>query len=536
MTFDLHRRARRATAVSLGAALLFSPMAHARVAQWATTLTPAYVPDGARAIGTLVNGAPMQVVLGLKLHNRSELDALVAEQSRVGSPSYRRFLTPAQFAARYSPTEAEAQAVAGYLTKAGFRNVTVSANRLLVSAEGSAATVRAAFSTELAEYDLNGRRVYANTLPAKVPAELAGSVLAVTGLQNASQGHTMLQRAQGVTPNATVSGFYPLQFAHLYSADTLPAATNVPVAIFAEGSLTQALADFAQFESANSITPIPVSVTTVNGGSSDTSGTAEWDLDSQDIVGMSGGVQSITFYAGPSLSYTDMTAEFNQIVVDDAAPVINVSIGGCEIGARSSGTTPIVDQILLQGTVQGQTFFVSSGDSGSAECGRIPGQSWPAISPYVTAVGGTALIADSNGNYSSETTWSGTGGGPSVTEAKPSYQSGVTMKYNSRGVPDIAFDASPSTGAKIIVNGSYAQYGGTSLAAPLAAGAWARLTGYCSCGFSIGFATPAIYTAVGYESWIVHDVTKGSNGGYSATTGWDYTTGLGSLIVNLYPD
>ncbi|HYR59037.1 MAG TPA: S8 family serine peptidase, partial [Chthoniobacteraceae bacterium] len=48
----------------------------------------------------------------------------------------------------------------------------------------------------------------------------------------------------------------------------------------------------------------------------------------------------------------------------------------------------------------GSTFIASSGDNGA-------GVSWPAASPYVVSVGGTALLLDGSGNVSSETAWSG---------------------------------------------------------------------------------------------------------------------------------
>jgi pseudomonalisin len=44
-----------------------------------------------------------------------------------------------------------------------------------------------------------------------------------------------------------------------------------------------------------------------------------------------------------------------------------------------------------------------------------------------------------------------------------------------RGVPDISFDASPNSGALVLINGSQEQIGGTSLAAPLWAGFWTRI-------------------------------------------------------------
>src|SRR6185295_2318270 len=68
----------------------------------------------------------------------------------------------------------------------------------------------------------------------------------------------------------------------------------------------------------------------------------------------------------------------------------------------------------------GVTFLSATGDDGQ------PG-GYPAYSPNVVAVGGTTLTIDPLGNYLSEAGWSGSGGGISLYQSKPSYQSAVTQ-------------------------------------------------------------------------------------------------------------
>jgi len=92
-------------------------------------------------------------------------------------------------------------------------------------------------------------------------------------------------------------------------------------------------------------------------------------------------------------------------------------------------------------------------------------------------------------------------------------------------VPDLAFDADPNSGAIIYVKGALQQWGGTSLSSPLFVGTWARMLAGKP---SLGFAGPHLYTL---PASVYHDVTSGSNGGETATTGWDYTTGFGSMII-----
>src|SRR5262249_30682187 len=148
----------------------------------------------------------------------------------------------------------------------------------------------------------------------------------------------------------------------------VPTAAGIPVGIFMEGDPANTIADLATFTSANGLPPVTTSVVKTNGGGTGTN--VEWELDSQSIVGMAGGeVGSIIFYTSPSLSDANMTANFNTIVTANATKIINVSIGGCELGAQETGTAAAVDQILQQGVAQGQTFSISTGDFGADECG-----------------------------------------------------------------------------------------------------------------------------------------------------------------------
>jgi len=70
-----------------------------------------------------------------------ELDRTLAGLYDQSSPSYHRWLTPAQFHARFSPGASEVAAVRSWLSSEGFSIVGVPANRLFVTAEGSVGEV-----------------------------------------------------------------------------------------------------------------------------------------------------------------------------------------------------------------------------------------------------------------------------------------------------------------------------------------------------------------------------------------------------------
>ena len=508
-------------------------------ATWKTTATHAHVPAASVNMRDLVAfNMPLQVQVALKIQNRAALDDFIVATHNPESPLFRAKLQPSNMATKFLPSQAQTQAVVDYLRQAGFTNVSVSANRLLVSADGTAANAQAAFGTRLVKAsDGHGHAAYANIDDAKVPAALADTVLAVSGLQTVSHPHTMIVAAAtqarvekgkpGGGGGATLVGHNPTTFPTIYDVGGTPTASTITVGIISDGDMTQTLRDLQQFTSTNSLPAVNTQVVVVGAPGTDTSGTAEWDLDSQNIVGMSGGVGKLIFYAANSLSNSALTATFNQVVSDNQARVINVSLGECETSAFQDGSMATDDQILALGVAQGQTFSISTGDSGSNECTRKPTgttPSYPASSPYVVAVSGTSLSTGTSSSWVSETLWSGSGGSPSTVEPKPSWQ--TQGGGTTRDVADVAFDADPNSGAIIIVNGSNAQYGGTSLSAPLFAAIWARML---AAHPTLGFAAPHLYTA---SAASYHDITSGSNGGETATVGWDYASGFGSGIVS----
>ena len=537
----LLRRAMVPAALALSLPAVVALAAPGNTASWVSTRTEAH-PLALQLAekDALASGEAVHVVLSLKLRNADALENFLSFQKVPGSPAFGATITPENFVSHYSPTAAQAQAVADHLTANGFRNVTIAPNRLLVEADGTAGTVQSAFRTTLARALVGERQAIVNMKAPQIPAALDGIVLSVLGLQTADQMHTMSKRADAVVEAGSAHtlathGFNPTAFPTIYHAGTTPTASLTTVAIVAEGNLSPTLTDLSRFESANGIAAVSTSVVKTGASSTDTSGTVEWDLDSQDIVAMTGGkVKSLIFYDAPSLTNADLTTEFNRVVTDNLAKVINVSLGECETSANSDGSLAADDNIFKQAVAQGQTFVVSSGDSGSNECttsrtGTTP--SAPASSPYVVAVGGTTLTATSTNGYSGETVWSGSGGSASKIEVQPTWQNGYVPNTTKRGVSDVGFDADPNSGAIITVNGASQQVGGTSLAAPLFTAAWARIES--SHNNALGFAAPLVYAAYGRSKTPFHDVTSGSNGAYVGKVGWDYPTGFGSFDIQL---
>jgi subtilase family serine protease len=423
------------------------------------------------------------------------------------------------------------------------QHVTIAPNRLQVTADSTAAEAQQAFHTSIGRFTQAGRTVLANTRPASVPADLAGSVSAVLGLSTLG--------ASAATPTVPkLTGFYPKEFVPVYDAEGTTAGTGTALAVIAEGDLTRTIKDLRTAESKQRVRQIPVSVVHTGPGSSDTSGTDEWDLDTQTSTAVAPGASRLYVYDATSLSDSDLARAVNTFAAQNVARSGSASLGECDVLPYLDGAMTMMDASFAQAAAQGQTFFASSGDTGSA-CAvlptnglpgaGLPDTEYPASSPYVVGVGGTTLAASNNDAYQGELAWNAGGGGISPVETAPAWQSGVvpTATAGLRGVPDVAFDADPTTGSNIYVSGTPETIGGTSLASPLALGLWTRLQS--SHGNRLGFASPVLYRL--YKKAQAgsplppsavpgfHDVLFGVNGTYSAAPGWDYTTGLGSWDV-----
>ena len=242
---------------------------------------------------------------------------------------------------------------------------------------------------------------------------------------------------------------------------------------------------------------------------------------------------SILLVEANSNSYSDLMTAVDYARRQPGVVAVSMSWGGGEF----SGETTYDATFTTPAGHGGVAFFASSGDTGAPV-------SYPAVSPNVVSVGGTSLRL-SGSTYGSESGWSGSGGGISLYESKPSYQNGVvTQSTTKRANPDVAYDSDPSTGFAVydsFNNGTaspWSQFGGTSAAAPQ----WAALTAIVDQGRALlGLGAldgrtqllPAIYAL---NAGDFHDVTTGGSTGspkYTAAAGYDLVTGRGTPVANL---
>jgi len=212
--------------------------------------------------------------------------------------------------------------------------------------------------------------------------------------------------------------------------------------------------------------------------------------------------------------------------------VVSISWGSPE-NYWDESTVDSMNDLFKKAASKGITVCVASGDNGSSD-GEPSGNhvDFPASSPWVLACGGTRLTCPSlkySLSNTKEIVWGtvpnngAAGGGFSAIFERPSYQKNALENYknNNRGVPDVCGNADPETGWIIYINGDFNVVGGTSAVAPM----WAA---YLASSQYSGFANDKIYQLYESDKSIVHDITVGNEGAYSAAKYWDPASGLGS--------
>ncbi len=484
---------------------------------------------------------PITAALSLKLHNQQALEKFLADVQNPASTQYHRFLTPAQFTARFGPTQADVDKAVSFLGKAGATGIQVSGNRQAITFTGSAAQLESAFRTRIGTYhdQVSGRDFFANDAAPAVPASVSDVVGNVVGLDDhAVRTHASKAAAQ---PNV-VKSVTPPVLKTAYGTSGLSATGSGVNVGFVEFDGYQK-SNITKYDSTYGLSAGAVTTVGVSGANYDSSpgdGQIEVELDIEVVHALAAAAHDYV-YEAPNSSAGEL-AMYQKIASDDTVDVVSISWGACE-SAEGSSAAKSVSSAIATGTAEGISYFAAAGDDGTTDCYRQTGSAakgvdFPASSPNVTGVGGTKLTVTSSNGYSSEATWNdgnnggSTGGGISTVFTAPSYQSSQSSTY--RKVPDVSADASPTSGYYIYSAGTWETVGGTSGATPLWA-AFAALQNQVH-GGGLGNLNAKLYSIGNGSSYGTgfHDVTTGNNSlhgttGFSAATGYDQVTGWGSF-------
>ena len=542
--------ARKPLSLALMAVFAVAGQAHAEGAH--THHVHAAVTGGeAQMVGQPAATQVMNLDIVLPVRDREGLQALAAAVTDPQSPLFHHYLTPSEFTARFGPTQADYATVVSYMEERGLKVTGGTRDGMEVQVSGSVDKVERAFHVTMRNYKHpTENRVFFS--PDREPTtDMAVKLWHVSGMDNFSIPHAKYVKrsdyaaAHGISEEAVVShattGSGP-------SGSFL--GSDMRAAYYGSGSLTGAGQHVALFEyygtdladlttyykNIGQTNKVPVTLISVDGTS--TSCTAknkcddgEQELDITQALGMAPGLAGLEMYVGS----TDTAIISAMTTHSPLALAIGCSWGWTPADAST------LDPYFEKMAVQGQSFFVASGDnstwtkSGDAE-------SWPADDANIIAVGGTDLVTASGGGaWKSETAWADSGGGISPNKIKiPTWQqiSGVITSTNKgstsyRNGPDVSANANftfytcdNQTTCKA------GTYGGTSFAAPMWAGLVALANQQAaSTGKSpVGFFNSKIYSQNVTSSYSTgfHDVTSGTSGSYKAGTNFDLVTGWGS--------
>ena len=519
---------RRTAALAAGIALVAAAgTAAATTTRPATTARPAASPAGpvglhrlqeaqllalpqlvaqglATDLGAVDPGTAVQTAVTVARPSPAAEQAFTRAVEDPASPSYRQFLTPAQFDARFGVPAATYSGVRDWALGAGLHPVTEVGSRDYLLLAGTAAQVEQTYAVSLHRFSVAGHTIMAATGAPLVPAAVAG----VLGLDTAHGAHTdaHLQRTQpaGAQPQqglctAVCTG--PLDIEDFTDAYDLPAGQTgqgQTMAVFGEGAVDPVIADLRTFETEHKLPQVPVQVRSVGDDFVDTAGSGEWDLDTQSSTGIATGAAGEYLYFGKDLFDASINATYARWADAADGPLqANASFGECEpippfsslpnggifvtdptglvgsagIGTQSLDAYAAQEAQLGKARAEGRTLFASAGDQGGAcaigileisdgtsntlmfsENNGVPELNVPAGSINATAVGGTVLYTNSDTDHhrAVERALDASGGGSSTFIHADTDQAALAAGITPQLQPCLAHqDATPDTSGAV---------------------------------------------------------------------------------------
>lgn len=483
-------------------------------------------------------------IVWLKLRNGQKLDEFIEDVYDQNSPKYQQFLSYEAYEQNFAPTKNTEEKIRQFFLKRGMQAKIVNHS---VRVEGSVEQVQEALQLHMNYYQYQDSLVYANSSLPQLTPELAQYISGIVGLSTIPEYYPNISNAEpsedtevhdlnfiwnnNFAPSAlptdiSLKGFTGTHLQTAYNINNISKINGVPLdgrgqtLVVVDKCGTNGpesiLRDANQYFASNNIKPFITKGSDKNFAIVNSNGTPFTQCKnassfSREIVL---DVESSHTIA-PGNNTVLVLGEQDQatILMDTISTLIHnksniAGFNNAYVISNSWGGPDHLDQALetqLQlATASGISVNFSSGDCGddtyatSKKCtgySSVPASNYPASSPYVTAVGATALFVDKNYQYAFETVWGtvkpenaqktkyvydgGTGGGVSKVYGPVSWQKSTIYSFTAggygplsqfkymRAVPDVAMLGDPHTGLLIVANGSTVQDGGTSLACPL---------------------------------------------------------------------
>ncbi|MGI4750398.1 MAG: S53 family peptidase [Janthinobacterium lividum] len=494
----------------------------------------------APAAATLQKADPDTFIeVTVRIRRKKSLDEALAAGERISREDYEK---------EFGASQEDTDAVESYAHDHHLTTVAVEKARRSVILKGKISDFEEAFGVELHEAKEKEMQFRIRTGEIHLPENLKDIVTGIFGFDERQAARPMFQVYK---PDTKIVNHAAA--AQSYTADQLAKIYGFPTGVTGKGQCIGIIelgggyktADITNYFKSLGIKKPTVKAVSVDGGKNapTTANSADGEvLLDIEVAGAVAPEATIVIYFAPNTDQGFLDA-ITQAVHDNTnkPTVISISWGSAEMNWTQQAMTNF-NESFKAAALLGVTICVAAGDNGSSD-GATDGKThvdFPASSPYALACGGTKLVTDGTGTITSETVWhaasdSATGGGVSDFFPIPDYQAkanvpaSLNAKFKGRGVPDVAADADPSTGYKVLVDGQQFVIGGTSAVAPLMAGLLALINQQK--GTAAGFINPALYA----NPNLCRDITEGdnkttkTNTGFTAGTGWDACTGWGVL-------
>jgi subtilase family serine protease len=573
---------------------------------------------GAARVGSAPANKQLTVVLPLKV-DQNGLAAFATAVSTPGSSLYGHYASMSTLGRRFGARSAARTRVISFLRRAGATNVTADRAGLYVSATLSVGRAERLFGAELSSFRADSKtgvsRFVAPESATHVPGALADDVTGVVGLDtqplaqtpqpaptslsDATKGTAL--RSFGSKDSSGISlgsaylprsgtasgcaagrprdgGFTPNQYLTAYGLSALHSdgftGAGERVALLEIDGFKSS--DVARFDSCFGFATPHVKLYGV-GIKKPLAPGGETTLDLEVLSAAAPKLSDVDVYESSAAPSAVLKSLIYAIESKAQRPdVVSASLGGCEsdnlaaLGKKGIGLYETAFEVAAS---TGISVLAAAGDDGSSTCVNNKGNpvrklavSFPASSPFATAVGGTNIFLNAANQVTASTVWNdgpgqaaAGGGGNSALFAEPSYQDAFQTS-GRRETPDVSMLADLAPGYEIYCTAKpqpcsakhgWLFIGGTSAGTPLLAGGFAvadqalREAGHSG----LGFANPLLYSIAGSNtalatSTVFADVTTGSNdlfategdplGCCTAGVGYDDASGLGQVnLLNL---
>lgn len=482
---------------------------------------------------------PLHFSLGIPAASQRELEERVAKGELVSFEEQ---------AEKYSADAVSVDKLVAWLKSEGFEVSHVTPDHTSIYAAAPASQIASSLGVNMVRVTRDGQTYTAASDVPSLPNEVAGSVVHIGGLQPFLHAHKHSRISHRVPINDAGNTLQPAianappylisEILKAYNADGLNlTGAGQEIAILIDTFPLDN--DLTSFWNINNVNPNYNRITKINvKGGVLPAPEGEESLDTQWTSGIAPEA-GIRIYASGSLQFTDLDRAIDMIIADAAQRPglrqVSISLGLGESYLNGPGGEIQAEHLkFVRLAAAGVNVFVSSGDAGSnpdqtghSSNGPLQAE-FEASDPFVIGVGGTSLCLAADGQVASEVAWPGSGGGKSIYFNRPVWQKGNGIPAGAqRLVPDVSLAADPNEGAVLILNGNRTQIGGTSWSAPV----WAAFCALINEARHkngkppLSFLNPLLYPLLGTNCF--RDIVSGTNGAYTAGSGYDMVTGLG---------